>query len=176
MQPNAQLLEKWITKHKSKTFLEKKAHTVKNAVICTEEQYICYISPTCEGKQHDKSISDEAALSFPKNTKMLLDLGYIGYSATNLTVILPHKKPQKAELNSEQKKQNTEHAQKRVCNEHTMKGIKRLRIVKDILRLNAYDYANMLFFNACSLHNFRVKSPLRAYARADTHIKKLFFN
>ena len=107
---------------------------------------------------------------------MLLDLGYVGYSATNLTVVLPHKKPHKAELNLEQKQQNIEHSRKRVCNEHTMKGIKRLRIVKDTLRLNTYDYADNLFLNACSLHNFRVKSPLRAYAPADTHVIKNNFN
>ena len=114
--------------------------------------------------------------TFPKGTKMLLDVGYVGYSATNLTVVLPHKKPHKAELNLEQKQQNTEHSRKRVCNEHTMKGIKRLRIVKDTLRLNTYDYADDLFLNACSLHNFRVKSPLRAYAPADTHVIKNNFN
>jgi hypothetical protein len=107
---------------------------------------------------------------------MLLDLGYVGYSATNLTVVLPHKKPHKAELNLEQKQQNTEHSQKRVCNEHTMKGIKRLKIVKDTLRLNTYEYADNLFLNACSLHNFRVKSPLRAYAPADTHVIKNNFS
>jgi len=107
---------------------------------------------------------------------MLLDLGYIGYSAPNLTVIMPHKKPRKAELNLQQKEQNTKHSQQRVCNEHTMKGIKRLRIVKDILRLNAYEYADKLFQNACGLHNFRVKSPLRAYARADSHVIKIKFN
>jgi hypothetical protein len=107
---------------------------------------------------------------------MLLDLGYIGYKATNLTVILPHKKPHKAELTLEQKEQNTKHSQERVCNEHTMKGIKRLRIVKDILRLNTYYYADKLFLNACSLHNFRVKSPLRAYVRADSHVIKNNFN
>jgi hypothetical protein len=107
---------------------------------------------------------------------MLLDLGYVGYSAPNLTVVLPHKKPHKSELTIEQKQQNTEHSQERVCNEHTMKGIKRMRIVKDTLRLDVYDYADKLFMNACSLHNFRVKSPLRAYARADTHVNKLNFN
>jgi hypothetical protein len=103
---------------------------------------------------------------------MLLDLGYIGYSATNLTTFLPHKKPHKNQLNDQQKQQNTEHSRKRVCNEHTMKGIKRLRIVKDTLRLNVYDFADNLFKNACGLHNLRVKSPLRAYARADTHVIK----
>jgi hypothetical protein len=107
---------------------------------------------------------------------MLLDLGYLGYKAINLTVILPHKKPYNAELSLEQKEQNTKHSQERVCNEHTMKGIKRLRIVKDILRLDSYEYANKLFINACALHNFRVKSPLRAYAHADSHVIKLNFN
>jgi hypothetical protein len=56
-----------------------------------------------------------------------------------------------------------------------MKGIKRLRIVKDILRLDAYKYADKLFINACSLHNFRVKSSLRACAQAGTHVSKHIF-
>lgn len=107
---------------------------------------------------------------------MYLDLGYFGYSAPNLTVIIPHKKPRKSELSLEQKEQNTKHAQKRVCNEHAMKGIKRIRVVKDILRLDTYNYADKLFMNACSLHNFRVKSPLRAYAHVDTRMIKLNFN
>lgn len=119
---------------------------------------------------------DEEALTYPKNTKMSLDLGYFGYSAPNLTVNLPHKKPRKSDLSLEQKEQNTKHSQNRVCNEHAMKGIKRIRIVKDILRLDAYNYADKLFINACSLHNFRVKSPLRAYLYADTHVIKLNFN
>ncbi len=155
---------------------KKKSHTVKNSVICTQEQYICYVSDTYEGKKHDKSILDEESLSYPENTIMHLDLGYLGYSAPNLTVTLPHKKPSKKELTVEQKEQNTLHAQKRVCNEHTMKGIKRIRIVKDILRLDPYAYADKLFINACSLHNFRVRSPLRAYAPADTHVYKIKFN
>lgn len=85
-------------------FSEKKFHTVKNAVICTQMQYICFVSPTFEGKKHDKSISNEECLTYPKDTEMLLDLGYIGYKATNLTVILPRKKPHKAELSLEQKR------------------------------------------------------------------------
>lgn len=157
-------------------FSGKKSPHSKNAVICTTEQYICYISPTYEGKQHDKAISEAECLTYPKDVTMLLDLGYMGNKATNLTVILLHKKPHKSELSLQQKEQNTKHSQQRVCNEHTMKGIKRLRIVKDILRLNSYEYADNLFLNACSLHNFRAKSPLRAYERAGSHVTKINFN
>ena len=89
----------------------------------------------------DKSTSDEEALIYPKNTIMHLDLGYTGYKAANLTVILPHK----TELTLVQKQQNTEHSSERVCDEHTMKRIKRLRIVKDTLRLNSYDYLIFYF-------------------------------
>ncbi|MEA5259253.1 transposase family protein, partial [Arcicella aquatica] len=121
-------------------------------------------------------IADQEALSYPKNTTMLLDLGYVGYSAENLTVILPHKKPYRDELTLEQKQQNTKHSQNRVCNEHTMKGIKRMRIVKDLLILNVFNYADSLFINACALHNFRVKSPMRAYSRANSHVSKIIFN
>lgn len=85
------------------------------------------------GKQHEKAISDEECSTYPKDVKILFDLGYMGYKVTNLTVILPHKKPYKSELSLEQKGQNTNHSQQRVCNEHNMKGIKCLRVVKDIL-------------------------------------------
>lgn len=103
---------------------------------------------------------------------MYVDLGYVGYNAPNLSVFVPHK----SELSKEQKQQNTQHAKERVCNEHTMKGIKRLRIVQDPLRLSAYTWADSLFINASGLHNFRVMSPLRAYTRTSTHVKKLKFN
>lgn len=149
---------------------------MKNTVICTKEQYICYISPTYEGKKHDKSLADEEGLQFGKPTIMMADLGYRGYMAPNLTVLLPHKKPYRAELSEDQKKENTQHAKERVCNEHAMKGIKRLRIVKETLRLCPYRWADPLFENACGLHNLRVKSPFRAYTHAGSHVIKLKFN
>lgn len=107
---------------------------------------------------------------------MWADLGYLGYEATNLTLYLPHKKPQGKELSDQQKQQNTEHAKERVCNEHAMRGIKRLRIVQNPLRLCAYQWADNLFKNACGIHNFRVRSPLRAYAHLGSHVSKLSFN
>lgn len=149
---------------------------MKNTVICTKEQYVCYVSPTYEGKTHDKSMADEEKLSFPKPTTVWADLGYMGYQATNLTVHLPHKKPRKAELPKEHKEQNTQHAKERVCNEHAMKGIKRLAVVKENLRLCPYQCSHRLFLNACGLHNLRVRSPLRAYTHSRSHVKKFNFN
>ena len=155
---------------------KKKEHTVKNSVICGKNQYIYYVSPSYEGKQHDKSIADEEALLFPKGTQMWCDLAYLGYESKNLTLFLPHKKPKNQELTDQQKQHNTQHAKERICNEHAMRGIKRLRIVQDPLRLCPYQWADNLFNNACALHNFRIRSPLRAYAHAHTHVKKLNFN
>ncbi|MFB0947928.1 MAG: transposase family protein [Spirosomataceae bacterium] len=148
---------------RKKIIAVKKTRTLKNAVICTKEQYICYVSPTYEGKKHDKALADKEDLLFSKPTIMMVDLGYMGYKTPNLTVLLPHKKPYKAELSEVQKSENTQHAKERVCNEHTMKGIKRLRVVKETLRLCSYQWTDSLFENACGWYNLRVKSPLRAY-------------
>ncbi len=149
---------------------------MKNTVICNKQQYIFFASPTYEGKQHDKTIADQEKLFFPKQTKMWADLGYLGYEAPNLTLFLPHKKPKGKQLSDSEKQQNTQLAKERVCNEHTMRGIKRLRIVQNPLRLCAYKWADNLFKNACGIHNFRVRSPLRAYAHSGARVSKLNFN
>lgn len=149
---------------------------MKNTVICSKEQYVYFASVSYEGKDHDKAIAAEENLVFLKNTEMWADLGYSGFEAVNLTLHLPHKKPRKTDLTELQKKYNTQHAKERVCNEHAIRSIKRLRIVQEPLRLNAYDWADTLFQNATAIHNFRVRSPLRAYTRAGSLVKKLNFN
>lgn len=59
-----------------------------------------------------------------------------------------------------QKLLNSVLASARVPNEHAIAGVKRLRIVRDVLRLrgaekNALDISDQLMEIACGLHNLR---------------------
>lgn len=156
--------------------MEKKAHTVKNTVICNKQQYVFFLSPTYEGKQHDKAMVEEDNLIFKRETKMILDLGYLGYNPPGLTAILPLKRKHKTSLSPQEKQHNTRHAKLRICNEHAIRGIKKLRIAQLPLRLCPYFWADKILQNACGIHNLRVRSPSRAYVRTGTHVTKLKFN
>jgi hypothetical protein len=51
----------------------------------------------------------------------------------------------------------------RVVIEHANSGIKRLRMIKDVLRIHGPWFRDTVMVVACALHNFRVRSPLRDY-------------
>jgi len=46
---------------------KKKQHTIKNNVIIDETCKILFLTSTCEGKKHDKQITDEAGYTFPEH-------------------------------------------------------------------------------------------------------------
>lgn len=136
---------------------KKKKHTVKNAVITCMAGFILFASPTVEGKMHDKRIADEM-YSFPYECILQQDTGYQGYSADNVTVIQPTKKPKGKELTQEQKEANTEISRTRIKVEHAIGGVKILRIVKDECRLRKNDFVGRIFHLAAGLHNWRFKT------------------
>ena len=76
---------------------------------------------------------------------------------------MPHKKPPKRELTFSQKLYNQMLSRLRVVIEHAHSGIKRLRIVKDKVRVKGDWFRDTVMVVACGLHNFRVRSPHRAY-------------
>ena len=54
------------------------------------------LSATCEGKKHDKKLTDEQALRFPKGSKLWKDTGLQGYEPAGLTTLQAKKKPRGA--------------------------------------------------------------------------------
>lgn len=134
---------------------KKKRHTVKNLAAITPNRKIVYISPTVEGKKHDKTIADEAGL--PKDIDIYADLGFAGYQKTHPKMQMPHKKPRNKELSDEQKKENREFSSERVVVEHVFASVKILRIVKDVCRNYKFGFLHAAFRFACSLHNFKVE-------------------
>lgn len=139
-------------------------HTVKNLTLCDDIQYIYYLSPTVVGSQHDKSIADEFPIILPPESVLKQDLGFIGHAPDNVLIEQPFKKPRKGELSFSQKIYNKILSSTRIVVEHANSGIKRLRIVKDIIRIHSTHFRDIVMSIACGLHNLRVRSPLRAYS------------
>jgi hypothetical protein len=115
---------------------KKKAHTFKNLVIVNEEtQHIDYLSPTVEGKKHDKKLAEESQLSLPPTATVIKDKGFEGYEVPGGAChYQPQKKPRGGELSPLQKTLNSVISGVRIVVEHVIAGIKRCRIVKDIFR------------------------------------------
>lgn len=113
---------------------KKKCHTVKNNLVVNEQAKICLLTPTCEGKKHDKKVSDEADLHLPESSILYQDTGFQGFALEGVTIVQPKKKPRGKKLSVEEKACNREIARIRVRVEHAIAGVKRYRIVKDKLR------------------------------------------
>jgi hypothetical protein len=108
---------------------KKKQHTVKNNVIIDETCKILFLTPTCEGKKHDKRIADEAGYTFPEGSTVYQDTGFQGFRPEGVLIVQPKKKPRGGELTPDEKAENSRISSIRVRVEHAISGVKRCRIV-----------------------------------------------
>ena len=135
---------------------KKHAHTVKNNLVATRKsRLIKYLSPTCEGKKHDKKLCDEEHLTFPTGSTVYQDTGFQGYDPDGVESVQPKKKPRGQDLSARDKQRNRRISKLRIVVEHVIGGVKRCRIVKDILRNLTDDFADLVMEVACGLQNFR---------------------
>lgn len=142
---------------------KQKDHTVKNNLMCRDNQQILYLSETYEGRVHDKKIADQENCHFPQNARLRLDLGYQGYRPEGVVILLPIKKPYRDKLTEQQKKFNQWVSRHRVVVEHAISGVKRCRIVKERARHFAARFRDQVMLTCTGLHNLRVNSPQRSY-------------
>lgn len=129
--------------------------------LCNPDKRILYLSNCWVGKTHDNAMFK---LEFPPgqpwfvNLNVRLDLGFVGfeknYECKKLSI--PHKKPKKQELTSEQKAENKQLASERVIVEHSIGGLKRYRILSDRLRMHDLDLYNQVLGICAGLWNFRL--------------------
>lgn len=139
------------------------AHTIKNLTLSDDTQYIHYLSPTSPGSQHDKAIADEYPIELPQGSVIKQDLGFLGHCPKNVEVEIPFKIPKNGQLTFGQKVYNKLLSSTRIVVEHANSGIKRLRMVKETIRIHAHDFRDLVMVVACGLHNLRVRSKLRKY-------------
>lgn len=135
---------------------KKGCHTNKNLLLTGEQGRVLYLSATVEGSCHDKALADEAELVFGQGQGLLLDLGFQGYSAQGAQPCLPVKKPPKGELSELDKMYNRLLASLRVSIEHVMASVKRIRIVKEKIRLHSDQVRDSVMLIAAGLHNLRI--------------------
>lgn len=135
---------------------KKGMHTVKNNLITDKDRKILYLSQTVEGSLHDKALADEMELDFPAEGVLMQDLGYLGYHPEKVKVVMPKKKQNNQKLSKEDKAYNKLISSMRVTVEHVMAGVKRLRTVKEKLRLRTEEIHDKIMMIACGLHNLRI--------------------
>jgi len=143
---------------------KKKGHRVKNNLLCDTTQYILYLSPTETGSTHDKAIADEYPIILPQGSVLKQDLGFVGHNPEGATVEIPFKKSKNSDLTFSQKIYNKLLNSTRVVIEHANSGVKRLRIVKDTIRIHSTEIRDTVLVVACALHNLRVLSDKRLYS------------
>lgn len=69
-----------IEQQKAKYSGKKKTQTDKNLLSVNENtNRVVYLSPTVEGKKHDKKLADESQISYPLNASLTKDTGFQGY-------------------------------------------------------------------------------------------------
>lgn len=135
---------------------KKKQHTVKNNVIIDETCKILFLTSTCEGKKHDKRITDEAGYTFPEGSTVYQDTGFQGFCPEGVRIVQPKKKPRDGELTPDEKAENRRISGIRIRVEHAIGGVKRYRIVKDKLRNWKSGFRDLVMETCCGLHNFRL--------------------
>lgn len=122
---------------------------------------IHYVSDCYEGKSHDFSLLKaefDPAKKWFKNFIVRVDLGYQGFDKCYdcKRVILPEKKPRKAELTSKQKLKNREKSRKRIRVEHCIGGMKRYRVLSDRLRIHDISLYNLTLEICAGLWHFNL--------------------
>jgi len=135
---------------------KKKQHTVKNNVIIDETCKVLFLTPTFEGKKHDKRIADEAGYTFPEGSTVYQDTGFQGFCPEGVLIVQPKKKPKGGELTPDEKAENSRISSIRIRVEHAISGVKRCRIVKDRLRNWKAGFRDLVMETCCGLHNFRL--------------------
>jgi len=134
---------------------KKKGHRLKNNLLCDQMRLVLYLSPTEPGSTHEKAIADLYPIELPDGSVLRQDLGFLGHRPQGVSIEQPFKKPKGGELTFTQKLYNQMLASTRVVVEHTNSGVKRLRIIKDTLRIHGSDFRDGVMLAACALHNFR---------------------
>jgi len=115
---------------------KKKAHTRQNLVASDADRNILVLSPTKNGRSHDKRLFDKACWGswIPPDVSLWLDMGFIGVGKIGKEVFMPKKKSKNHPLTNEEKQENQAISSIRIVSEHAIGGIKRFAAVAGIYR------------------------------------------
>ena len=145
-------------------------HTVKNNLLIDRSCRILFLSPTVEGKMHDKKLADQTDYALPKGSRLAQDNGFQGFSQEGVAILQPKKKPKGKSLSDLDKHINQWHASLRIRIEHAIGGVQRMRIVKDKFRNYKDGLRDVVMELSCGLHNFRLKFRPWSYDPLQLHL------
>ena len=135
---------------------KKKQRTIKNNLVINAESKVVFLTPTFEGRIHDKQIADIVGYTVPNGSDLYQDAGFQGFTRPDVHIIQPKKKPKGKELTPEEKEKNRLISSIRIQAEHAISGVKRYRIVKDKLRNWKKGFCDLVMETCCGGHNFRL--------------------
>ena len=142
---------------------KKKQHTVKNNLITDRHtRKIKALSPTVEGKRHDKKLADEQNILYPPGSTLWKDTGFQGYEPVGVQTQQPQKKPKGGQLSPQQKARNSAISRQRIGVEHSIRGVKVFAIAREVFRNLKAGFDDLVMETACGLHNLRLDHPLSA--------------
>jgi hypothetical protein len=141
---------------------KKKKYMNKNLAITDQDARVLFLSPTYEGNVHDRAIMAEISIKDFEQS-ILADLGFLGAEREYENLILPFRKPRKSKnndpvLRETQIQINQAISSLRVRVEHAFASIKRLKIIREKIRLKSYDMRDLMMRIATAMHNFRLGS------------------
>jgi hypothetical protein len=140
---------------------KQKRHTVKNNRVTDKRtRKVKVLSPTVEGKKHDKKLAEEQDIAFPDDSTLDQDMGFEGYQPQHVQIFQPKKKPKGGDLTPQEKADNTAIARARMGIEHAIGDVKVDHIVRDVFRNLRHGFDDLVMEVACGLHNLRLDYPL----------------
>lgn len=95
-------------------------------------------------------------ISLPQGSVLKQDLGFLGHHVPNVVIEMPFKKPRSGELSFSQKLYNKLLSSTRVVIEHAFSGVKRLRMLRDTIRIHTPQVRDCVMCVGVALHNLRV--------------------
>lgn len=115
---------------------KKKTHTRKNLIASNAKKEVIVISPTKNGRRHDKYLFDKESWQnwIPPDVDIWVDTGFSGIDDVDNTVFMPKKKSKNSPLTKIEKQTNKAIASIRIVCEHAIGGIKRFTSLSTIFR------------------------------------------
>jgi hypothetical protein len=131
---------------------------------------ILFLTPTVEGKRHDKKLADESNYTLPPGSQLAQDTGFQGFDLAEVSILQPKKKPRGGTLSDLDKHVNEWLSSLRIRVEHAIGGVKRYRIVKDKVRNWKEGVRDSVMAICCGLHNFRLTFRPWHYESVQLHL------
>lgn len=117
---------------------KKKAHTVKTQVVIDTRGRIESVSDSVPGSTHDLTllVGSGVLTGLGEGEGATMDKGYVGVDKHHpgVPVVLPYKKPRKAELSEAQRGHNREVARHRIVAEHAVAQLNRFTVLRQVFR------------------------------------------